>query len=447
MGRRGVSPVIAALLLIVIAVVGSLLVYFWVTGYFGEAAAGSKSEELRQALKIEGSKTEGDTLILYVRNIGLDKVTVDKVYVEKGGIIVAALDVEGGSVEIEPGDVGEVSVELPDTLQDGVYTLKVGSSSGVVASYRFISGAGGGGLSGWSYRREINITENSGSALINYQVKIVLTTANFNYSHASSDGSDIRFTDEDGTTQLSYWIEKWDPTGESIIWVKVPEIPAGGTKTIYLYYGNPSASSASDGDATFVFFDGFDGSGLDTSKWTTNTNNYEVSGDEIKLWGSWNENYLYLNTKSAFNAPVIVEARVKIHAVGQDTDLIISFAQTETSYILSTSTVECWYDGEGTGWWHQKMIVYRSFVHDYGPQIKSTDWEKIVITYTSNSIRYWDSYSGSTLADDRYMFDPFHLGIAGDTDSTTRYAHFDYIFIREYASSEPIVSIGPEESV
>ncbi|RLE75674.1 MAG: hypothetical protein DRZ80_02395 [Thermoprotei archaeon] len=252
----GVSPVIAMLLLIVVAVAGSLIVYFWFTGYAGETVTGAESEELRQALKIEGSRREGDTLVLYVRNIGLDDVTVDKVYVERGGITVAALDVEGGSVQIEPGEVAEVRVEIPATLQDGTYTLKIGGTSGVAASYRYVSGVAGGGgvnwLTGWNYRRTITITENSGNTLTNYQIKIVLTTTNFDYSHANSDGSDIRFTDSDGTTQLSYWIESWNPSGTSIIWVKVPEIPANSEKKIYIYYGNPSAQSESNVINTFI---------------------------------------------------------------------------------------------------------------------------------------------------------------------------------------------------
>jgi flagellin-like protein len=42
--RRGVSPVIATLLLIVIAVAAAVLTYIWVTGYMGtlQAQAGAQ---------------------------------------------------------------------------------------------------------------------------------------------------------------------------------------------------------------------------------------------------------------------------------------------------------------------------------------------------------------------------------------------------------------------
>ena len=71
------------------------------------------------------------------------------------------------------------------------------------------------------------------------------------------DFDDFRFTDNDGTTLLSYWIENYTAAGSAIVWVKVPSISASAEKTIYMYYGNPSATSAEDGDATFEFFDDF----------------------------------------------------------------------------------------------------------------------------------------------------------------------------------------------
>ncbi|MEM5810201.1 MAG: DUF2341 domain-containing protein [Candidatus Aenigmatarchaeota archaeon] len=64
---------------------------------------------------------------------------------------------------------------------------------------------------------------------------------------ARLDYGDIRFTDSDGT-QLNYWQE-----ADGKFWVKVPSIPASSTKTIYVYYGNPNATSASSFGNTFGF--------------------------------------------------------------------------------------------------------------------------------------------------------------------------------------------------
>ena len=49
----------------------------------------------------------------------------------------------------------------------------------------------------WKYRRPISL--NPATPESDYQVKIVLTPDNFNYSKANPDGSDIRFCQADGT--------------------------------------------------------------------------------------------------------------------------------------------------------------------------------------------------------------------------------------------------------
>ena len=106
----------------------------------------------------------------------------------------------------------------------------------------------------FNFIRPIQI-KGSNKDLKNYQVKIVLNKNNFPLEKCKSDGSDIRFKDETGQA-LSYWIQSWT-SDEAIIWCKIPSIPANRTKEIWIIYGNPSASSESNGDATFEFFDDF----------------------------------------------------------------------------------------------------------------------------------------------------------------------------------------------
>lgn len=106
----------------------------------------------------------------------------------------------------------------------------------------------------WHYRRPVVIT-NQGATLSYYQVLIMLDSNNFNFSRANVDGSDIRFTHSDGTTELNYWIESWDSANHlAYLWVRVPAL-ANGNTNIYLYYNNPEASPASDGVSTFDNFE------------------------------------------------------------------------------------------------------------------------------------------------------------------------------------------------
>lgn len=108
-------------------------------------------------------------------------------------------------------------------------------------------------LPGFKYRLTLEVRETSGFNLKNQQVRVVLDSSFFNFDFVKSDGSDIRFTDKNGNP-LSYWIEKWpskleieeDKNAQAVIWVKVPDLKPYETEEIFLYYGNPQATSYSN---------------------------------------------------------------------------------------------------------------------------------------------------------------------------------------------------------
>lgn len=82
----------------------------------------------------------------------------------------------------------------------------------------------------------------------NFQVRVVLSPQNFNYTDAGPGGQDIRFVATVGdAVYMPYWIESWDPAGTSSIWVRVP---SAQTQRIYIRYGDKSLSSSSSIDAT-----------------------------------------------------------------------------------------------------------------------------------------------------------------------------------------------------
>ena len=110
----------------------------------------------------------------------------------------------------------------------------------------------------WDYRKTKEIV-GSNQELSNYPIPLTLyygsgtDTDNKIYlnSHCKTDFSDIRF-DLDGTP-LSYWIEEKVDSNYAIIWIKIPTLAVTGA-TIYVYYGNSSATSESSGTDVFMAY-------------------------------------------------------------------------------------------------------------------------------------------------------------------------------------------------
>ncbi|MFW0837854.1 MAG: DUF2341 domain-containing protein [Candidatus Komeilibacteria bacterium] len=108
---------------------------------------------------------------------------------------------------------------------------------------------------GWHYRDSYPITySSSGSELTEYQVLVEdLDTATLIAAgKMQSDCADIRFTDVNSTVLNYSIVGATCNTSNTKIWVKMESIPAGGT-TLYLYYGNPSASFYQSEENTFSY--------------------------------------------------------------------------------------------------------------------------------------------------------------------------------------------------
>jgi len=303
-------------------------------------------------------------------------------------------------------------------------------------------------LTSWSYRREITIDNTSNSNnLTDYQVKITLDNTNFDFSKANNDGSDIRFTDDDGSTLLYHWIEKWDSANqEAVIWVKVPSILASSTKTIYMYYGNSSASDASDGVNTFEFFDDFSG---DLSKW------YISSGSASDTIEITVDNKLYLHeegspcktcqSQDSISGDFILEYKGKSD-VGSNYNLGLGIMDSNQSdgngffpFFNGNKYFGCfkrtggsWSNLANTGswtentWYNFKIIREGSGFSFYQDESQVGSWS---ITEIGNSVyiiipRIWNEETGD----------------AGNL-------YYDNIRVRKYTDPEPSSSVGNEETI
>jgi len=142
MKRAGVSPVIATLLLIVIAVAAAVLAYIWIIGYQGTLTQQASTAQLQERIKIEAVEYTGTSLKVYVRNIGDVKVNISAVYVyDPSGTVLAKSILTPSQYSIDPGKVTDTTPQSPTvtvTLAPGTtYTVKVVTVKGTEATYTF----------------------------------------------------------------------------------------------------------------------------------------------------------------------------------------------------------------------------------------------------------------------------------------------------------------------
>ena len=86
---RGLEPIVAAVLLIVVAVIGAVLVYLWFAGYITKATSQAEQTTASERLKIEAANItlSKNQSYLYIRNLGGDKVTLATAYIFRPGTI------------------------------------------------------------------------------------------------------------------------------------------------------------------------------------------------------------------------------------------------------------------------------------------------------------------------------------------------------------------------
>jgi FlaG/FlaF family flagellin (archaellin) len=111
---KAISPVLAVLMMIAVAIAGSLVVYAWVMGYIGLS-----TERSGQAIMIQNVANDGDDLVVYVQNVGEGIVQIE----ESGSLYINSILVDCTITGV--------------TVSDGLATLEQGDT----ATLTYIDGA------------------------------------------------------------------------------------------------------------------------------------------------------------------------------------------------------------------------------------------------------------------------------------------------------------------
>lgn len=282
-----------------------------------------------------------------------------------------------------------------------------------------------------------------------------------------ADCSDLRFTASDGITQLNYWIESGCNTYYTPVWVNVSSIPTGSS-TIYMYYGNANASSASNGNNTFIFFDGFDGTSIDMTKWNTSTvtgtGSYTASGSigYISYTAtSATPGHAALISLRTFSTPIIIENKYALYtdrltaqrrSIHKPTCLRLD--NTNTIWHMNGEPNGAAYNYYGIGkgqntWTGGGYMGYTTQIISGGYDIASTSPSYFRDTlHISPGDHRWYLYGDlrGTSSDPMNITNgKIEISVSTWDYSQNSKVYMDWIAARKYASSEPFIFVGAEQ--
>jgi len=251
--------------------------------------------------------------------------------------------------------------------------------------------------------------------------------------HCREDYGDIRFTNSTGA-ELAYYL--WpDYSSESARFcVRLERADRAGA--LVIWYGNPSATTTSDGDATYFFFDQFGDDALNEDKWDTSltkAGTLTVSDGALAFAAtSQGERYLLMKqggTRVDFAGAYSVVARVKISTLSTSNARVGIVHKSNPSNGLGYNAViaNC----------NQPAFVALDDTVAWGTVIKSASantWYTISCRHDGSKFYLregddpwttlsWAGRSGTT---------GINLGyLSGVTD------WFDYVLVRTYSATPP----------
>lgn len=345
------------------------------------------------------------------------------------------------------------TITLP--ASPGTYYLRANTTAGVKQTtinvvvgnaLTFEYGSGFVQLTQYKYStlgtyRKSHVINSATGAGTNYQVKITVhygsgSDSNGNVytsSHCQTDFDDIRFTDNDGSTLLDYWLESKTDSDNAVFWVEVQD-SLSSSATIYIYYGNPTASSLSNIDNTFVFGDEFSGSSLDTVKWPTYSGSISVSGGTVTL-----TNDARIGSANTYTGGYAFRARIKC---GTDTSGL------SWSGFLKTASASA--NSQMTAMFYDSAQTYFRF--NSGDDTNYAFVDSGVARESSNYHTFEVRRTGSA---DRFVIDSDSEKTGIYPTNLARYVAFraytadliaDWVVVRKYVNPEPAHSTWGSET-
>lgn len=259
----------------------------------------------------------------------------------------------------------------------------------------------------WKYRKTIEIN-NTGDVLTYYQYNITIDTATLTTEgKLNANGSDFRITNESNIPQ-PFWNETPFNSSSTEIWINATLLSNVSNTTHYMYYGNPSALSISNGNTTFMQWHGAATANFHDSNIITVPFIYECKGRNL---GAGEQSFGVSSTQASNGGDAVY-----IHPNVGD-NKVYGFTRDNTIHGLNSSA-PVW----TANVYYEPIIVVKSSsdakYYTYG----TTSYVKVTINVPDEAMGL-------------FMYEP-----SGASEQK-------WSFIRQYAATLPTVSLGPEKTM
>ena len=333
-----------------------------------------------------------------------------------------------------------------------------GGGSGATGSNSGVGSArsGGGGGSGVVIVRCLTTDFLSDNSQTNYQMQLTVSNSSGVGSGSTVylNGSslnwpyDIRFTNSSGGN-LDYWIESNTST-TATVWVEFDAIPSHPNDgSFYMYWGKASDTNASNGSATFIFFDDFSGT---LSKWTKEKNgaNINIVSGYLNISGGTTSSpygHTVLGSNASYTGFTngIIDGKVYLATDG------IAEVGYRGNYAANTGYKSRMDARASQGLGHLRPPYTDgtwNFIATPPPEPTGTAipvgvWYSFSITVNGSALGI--SCAGQTLnGTDTSYAGPGEISLQNHYGN---YVWFDDIRVRKYASTVPTASFGAEQTV
>ncbi|RLG82618.1 MAG: hypothetical protein DRO39_09375, partial [Thermoprotei archaeon] len=292
----------------------------------------------------------------------------------------------------------------------------------------------------------VNVTEQSGSDLTNYQVNITLGPNWEGWSYVKPNGSDIYITDFSGNP-LYYWIEYFDYNNkEARIWVRVPHIPANTTITLHLMHGGPNPyTSYHDPEQVFPFFDDFNYTTIAEleTKWVIEEQTPILNGTALLVPGG--NSTEAVSTKAWFTPPIVVHFKMAPTKTKSDWDGGVGIGPSNNSILgfiddfpqdgkdISGLCIVQWFE------WYQLDCDKKRNSNDASYHIY-----QVVVTGAGSIFR--DLTPGVLREVSSSESNAGYLWLINDGDDGSGNI-YDWVFVRNYTYPEPRIVVGSASEV